>query len=278
MRRRTRRAAWCRRASAPNRSGAGAPAPAHARLGTSPSPAHARLHLLQPRLQLIPARARGAAAGRAQQLACLRLLPVLGEQRHLRDARLVPGGAARWARVEDGPPVGEGVLAVALRRGRARRAAERLGRRPVRLEHLLVERAGRRGVAGAEIEVREDDSVAPIAPLSHEDGVDLPRQRERGRLLGGRPAPWSGGVAPAATTAPRSAARAPSPFSAASRAKARSAASTSLRPSLPFPSMATRHSRSPRCARAAKGPGPTCAYSAWARLHSPRARCSSARR
>src|SRR5439155_23127389 len=38
----------------------------------------------------------------------------------------------------------------------------------------------------AEIEVREDDPVAPIAPLSHEDGVDLPRQRERARLLGGR--------------------------------------------------------------------------------------------
>src|SRR5439155_1532851 len=55
------------------------------------SPAHARLHLAQPRLQLVAAGAGGAAAGRAQQLARLRLLPVLGEQRHLRDARLVPG-------------------------------------------------------------------------------------------------------------------------------------------------------------------------------------------
>src|SRR5207249_4428247 len=173
-------------ASAPKRSGAGAPAPAHPRLGTSPSPTHARLHLPQPRLQLIPARARGAPAGRAQQLACLRLLPVLGEQRYLRDARLVPGGAARWARVEDAPPVGEGVCAVALRRGRARRAAERLGRRAVRLEHLLIERARRGGVAGAEIQVREDDPAAGIAALAREDGVDLARQGERGRLLGGR--------------------------------------------------------------------------------------------
>src|SRR5207247_707640 len=90
--------------------------------------------------------------------------------------------------------------AVALRRGRARRAAERLGRRAVRLEHLLIERARRGGVAGAEIQVREDDPAAGIAALAREDGVDLARQGERGRLRGGRRAagaraePLVGGV------------------------------------------------------------------------------------
>src|SRR5207245_7778927 len=85
-------------------SRSGTPAAAAVALALALLLAHSRFHRPQPRLQLVAARARGAPAGRAQQLACLRLLPVLGEQRHLRDARLVPGGAARWARVEDAPP------------------------------------------------------------------------------------------------------------------------------------------------------------------------------
>src|SRR5207245_1190561 len=80
-------------------SRSGTPAAASVTLALALLLAHSRLHRPQPRLQLVAARTRGAPAGRAQQLACLRLLPVLGEQRHLRDARLVPGGAARWARV-----------------------------------------------------------------------------------------------------------------------------------------------------------------------------------
>src|SRR5207244_11192350 len=115
----------------------------------------------------------------AEQLTRLRLLPVLGEQRHLRDARLVPGSAAGLARVEDAAPVGEGVLAIALRRRRAGRDAERLGRAGVRLEDLLVECARRGGVAGAEIQVGEDDAIAGIVALANEAGVDHERTRER---------------------------------------------------------------------------------------------------
>src|SRR5439155_1096690 len=51
---------------------------------------------------------------------------------------------------------------------------------------IPVECARRRGVAGAEIQVGEDDAIAGIAALAHEDGVDPARQRERRRLLGGR--------------------------------------------------------------------------------------------
>src|SRR5207249_3682050 len=85
---------------------------------------------------------RVRAARRPDEVAGLLLPSVLGEQRDLGEARLVPGRAAGRARLERAPPVPErGVPVAGAGRGPGG-AAQRLRRRRVPLQRLLVETSG----------------------------------------------------------------------------------------------------------------------------------------
>src|SRR4029077_10941650 len=107
-----------------------------------------------------------------------------GEERYLREARLVPRRPAGRARLEDRPPVAERPLAIAEPGRRARRSAHRLGSARVASEDLLVEPPCSRRVAGSEIEVGERNSLALLATLLQEDLVHAPGEREGGAPFG----------------------------------------------------------------------------------------------
>ena len=112
-----------------------------------------RLHATEPRVQLIRAGAGRAATRTVQELARLGASAVVAQERHLREPRLVPGGPAFRARLDDLSPVAEGVGRVTGCCRRAGGSAEGFRRSGVMRQHLLVVSPSRGRVAGAQLEV-----------------------------------------------------------------------------------------------------------------------------
>src|SRR5439155_2972606 len=126
------------------------------------------LQAAQPRLERVGPGARRTAARGADELAGLALPPVPGEQRNLGEACLVPRRASGRARLERAPPVPERRLPVAgVGRGPGG-AAQRLRRRRIPLQRLLVETSGSRRVTRAQGEIGEGDAIARVARLARE--------------------------------------------------------------------------------------------------------------
>src|SRR5262249_30413568 len=124
----------------------------------------------------------------ADHLARLRLVAALKEESDLLEPGLVPRRAAGRARLDDLAPARERARSIAERRGGPGGSAERLRRRRVLCEHLVVQPAGIRGVARAALEVSERDPVRRGAGFTREPGVDLPGERQRrlpARLVAG---------------------------------------------------------------------------------------------
>ena len=87
------------------------------------------------------------------------------EQRHLLDACLVPRRTAGLTAVDHAAPVAERRIGFAHRGRRTGRSAQRLAGLRVLRQHLVVELAGRRRIAGCELEVGQLDTVGGTPAL-----------------------------------------------------------------------------------------------------------------
>src|SRR5262249_44390569 len=143
-----------------------------------------RRELAELLVELIAARRRRLAGREADDVAGFLPVAVGEEQLHLLDARLVPRGAARRARLDDLLPAGEGGPPGAERRRRPRRPAERLGRRRLLRQRLVVEPARLGGVLRAQLEVGESHPIRRRAAARDERAVDLAGEGEGGGAMG----------------------------------------------------------------------------------------------